>query len=190
MADFYGANIPTMVDFKWALWGSWTLVGKQVRTIRSCEQVWMCSNTPLFLGFLQVSSSLSAWLCNLQQSNRHSRSTCYIPRWCICSWEMLREEEISSNTQLRETSQEILQSKCLLLRKSSEKTIGFYLRLSWDLHSRESHISGFWSSGPPSMPLSPLLIITQSGFCKRHASGAQMKHSHLQMIVSPSWEVC
>lgn len=47
-----------------------------------------------------------------------------------------------------------------------EKTIGFYLLWSWDLHSRESHISGFWSSGPPSTPLSHLLIITQSGFCK------------------------
>lgn len=48
-----------------------------------------------------------------------------------------------------------------------EKTIGFYLPLSGDLHSRESHIRGFWSSGLPSIPLSTLLIVTQSGFHKR-----------------------
>lgn len=50
--------------------------------------------------------------------------------------------------------------------EEKEKTIGFYLLLSGDLHSRESHISGFWSSGLPSIPLSALLIVTQSGFCK------------------------
>lgn len=55
--------------------------------------------------------------------------------------------------------------------EKSEKTIGFYLRLSWDLHSERvtSVVSG--PPGPPSMPLSPLLIITQSGFCSASSLG-------------------
>lgn len=47
-----------------------------------------------------------------------------------------------------------------------DKTIDFYLLLSWDLNSRDSHIYGSWSSGPPSTHLLPLLIISQSGFYK------------------------
>ena len=144
MANFHGANIPTMVYAVRFLDTGW----EEVHTIRSCEQAWTRSDTPLVLGFLRVSSSLSAWLCNMQQSNRHSRSTCCIPRWCVCSWEMLREEEISSNTQLRGNFTEILQSKCLPWGKVGEDHWLLSPFIRGPAFQRESH-QGFlvlWSS--------------------------------------------
>ena len=166
MADFYGANIPTMVDFKWALWGSWTLVGKrcaQSDLVNRCER----APTPHCFWVSYKSAVVSVLGCviysnptGIPEAPATFQDGAFAPERCL---EKKRLVLIHSCV---ETSQRFCRVNAYPEEKS-EKTIGFYLHLSWDLHSRESHISGFWSSGPPSMPLSPLLIITQSGFCKR-----------------------